>query len=89
MDCYRHWESVLFRSVPVVQNSSSLWPLLRDVSCFLLEDWTRPVARNRFLEFKPVFPARRRVVMAQYWYDRVNEDRREFVGDVGKRRNIY
>ena len=98
MDCYRHWEHVLLKAIPIVKNST-LWPLFEDISCYLLEDWSKPVTKEQvghknhvltssendnditfqFLKFMPK-PPRRRMAFAQYWFDRINADREEFLG---------
>ena len=60
--------------------NSTLWPLFKDITCFVLRDWTKPVSKKQFLGFKPK-PVRRRVAMLQYWYDRINKDREEYLGE--------
>ena len=45
-DCYRTWESILFKSVPIVSNST-LWPLFRDAPVYVLKDWEKNVTREQ------------------------------------------
>ena len=74
-DCHRTWESVLFKAVPVVQNST-LWSLFKEAPVKVVNDgFEAKIPLSDLRRFKPATLSRK-LMMAQYWFDLINERRR-------------
>ena len=76
-DCFRHWEAVLFKAVPIVRNST-LWPLFRFSPVLVMpKDWAEVIDEEYLRNTFKVSPQRlsRRMVLAQFWFDIINSYR--------------
>ena len=69
MDCYRHYESILFGAIPIVQNST-LFPIFKESPVYMLKNWMN-VTKDQFLQFRVPTPSRK-VLMMQYWFDKID-----------------
>ena len=69
MDCYRHYESILFGAIPIVQNST-LFPIFNDSPVYMLQNWTH-VTKEQFMKFK-LPTTSRKVLMMQHWFDKID-----------------
>lgn len=72
-DCHRTWEAILFGAIPIVRNSTGLWPLFKQNPIYVTNEWEN-VDENQYLNFKPKTTSRK-MVLAQYWFDRINQFR--------------
>lgn len=71
-DCHRTWEAILFGTIPIVWNST-LWSLFQQSPvrvAKIVNDFT-PEALNAF----QVHTKNRQLILAQYWFDRINSFR--------------
>ena len=67
---------MILGAIPIVRNASGLWPLYRNAPVFVLDKWTR-LKRTTFLNYEPQ-TMNRRIVLAQFWFDKVAEIRRNY-----------
>ena len=83
-DCYRHYESILLGSIPIVFNST-LWPMYEGNPVYILDDWENVTAKQ-FEEWRPPSTSRK-LAMAQYWFDRITCDRDRYLSEQGLERD--
>ncbi len=85
MDCHRTYESILFGAVPIVLDYSGA--LTRDVfkmaPTYVIgkQDWwkrKKGVTKEELLSFEVDNRWGRRVVMAQYWFDKFERIREKY-----------
>ena len=78
-DCHRTWEAILFGAIPIVENSTGLWPLFRESPIFVINDWKAPVNLTDFLNFRAETTTTfgREVVLADFWFKRINKFRKK------------
>lgn len=75
-DCYRHWESLLVGSIPVV-HTSPLDPMFEDLPVVIVEDYkqvTEEFLNAQYNEMKHRSYNYRKLYM-QYWVDKINTAR--------------
>ena len=71
-DCHRTWESILLGAVPIVQNST-LWSLFKESPVKVInDDFEKKVTLEELLRFEPQTTSRK-LMMAQYWFDRISK----------------
>ena len=76
MDCHRTWESVLLGGIAILQNSTGLWPLYKQGPFLVENDLTRArIDQTELLSFEVKNGARKELVLAQHWFDRINSFR--------------
>ena len=69
-DCYRHYESILFGSIPIVNNHTGLNPIFKQAPMMVITDWENPPTKKDLLAFQ--IPTKsRKVLMYQYWHDQI------------------
>ena len=77
-DCYRTWEAILLRSIPIVRNSS-LWPLYRFNPVYVIDPpEKKSVTKEELLNFRVNLPHKRNAVLIQYWFDIINAYKNKF-----------
>ena len=69
MDCYRHYEALLFGAIPIVKNST-LFPIFSNSPVYILRNW-KNVTKDQFLKFKLPMTSQK-VLMMQYWFDKID-----------------
>ncbi len=84
MDCYRTYESILLGAIPIVDDVSP--KMTRDIfdqapTYILDKDWrSHPPTEQDLLAFKADSTKGRKVALAQYWLDQIDEYRFEAKG---------
>ena len=69
-DCYRHYESMLFGAIPIVNNHTGLNPIFEQAPVMVISDWVSPPTKRELLNFK-VPTKSRKVMLFQYWHDKI------------------
>lgn len=71
-DNYLTWESLLLGSVPIVHNTTGLYPLFKQGPILPFNDWSR-IESTDLREFSVEVERRsRKLVMAQFWFDQIH-----------------
>ena len=73
-DCFRTWEAILFGAIPIVRNSTGMWPLFKKSPVFVINDSDdlNEITEETLLKFR-VATRSRKVVMAPYWIDQMEK----------------
>ena len=62
-------------TIPIVQNSTGLWPLFKDGPYFVRNDLANnKISRTQLEEFE-LEDDSKKVILAQYWMDKINSFR--------------
>lgn len=80
LDCYRHWESLLVGSIPIVQ-ASSLTPIFEDLPVVIVDDYkevTEEFLNTKYNAMKNKHYNFRKLYM-QYWVDKINNARTDYL----------
>jgi len=72
LDCYRHWESLMMGSIPIIQ-SSTLDPLFEDLPVLIINDWNDITADFLEEQYKQMQCRSYNLekLHADYWFDQI------------------
>lgn len=76
IDCFRTTEAILMGAIPIVQNSSGMWPLYRNGPFLVLNSLSDVnITREFLLDYEPPTKSKA-IAFAPYWMEKINNLRK-------------
>ena len=71
-DCMRTWEAIYLGAIPIVTNSSQMWPLFKQVPVLAINEGEEGKVNDDFLNSYEPTGKSRQLLLADYWFQRIH-----------------
>ena len=68
----RTWEAIYLGAIPIVTNSSQMWPLFKQVPVLAVNEGEEAKVNDDFLNSYEPTGKSRQLLLADYWFQRIH-----------------